>query len=63
MRNESLKWVYERKDEIKKAEHPPCVVPLTSCLVDKDAKVRKEAEKVIVEVIPFVGKDPFMKQV
>jgi len=63
LRLESLKWVLEHKDDIKKADLTVVAEPLTSCLVDKDSKVRKEAEKVIIEVMPFTGLEPFSRKV
>ena len=63
LRTESLKWVLEHKEDIKKCEHSAAVTPLTMCLVDKGAAIRKEAEKVIVEILPYVTKDPFSKQI
>lgn len=62
LRLNSLNWIMENRLEIKKAEHASMAVPLTCCLIDKDAKVRKEAEKVIIEVMPYIGSEPFQKQ-
>jgi hypothetical protein len=62
LRLNSLNWIMEHRLEIKKAEHASMAVPLTCCLIDKDAKVRKEAEKVIIEVMPYIGSEPFQKQ-
>jgi hypothetical protein len=63
LRLESLKWVLEHKEDIKKADHTVLPEPLTGCLIDRDAKVRKEAEKVIIEVMPFTGFEPFSRKV
>lgn len=60
---ESLKWVLEHKEDMCKADHSVMAEPLTNCLIDKDSKVRKEAEKVILLVMPFTGYEPFNRTV
>ena len=61
LRLNSLTWIMEHRLDIKKADHSQMAVPLTQCLIDRDAKVRKEAEKCIIEVMPYVGPEPFQK--
>jgi hypothetical protein len=63
LRMESLKWVLEHKEDMSKADHSVMAEPLTSCLIDKDSKVRKEAEKVIILVMPYTGYEPFSRTV
>lgn len=61
MRDEGFKWMLAHKDGIKGADHQAMVKPLMSCLSDKVAKVRKDAEEVIEVVMSYTGFEPFSR--
>jgi len=62
LRDEGFKWILAHKEGIKGADHSLMVKPLMSCLTDKVSKIRSCAEEVIVEVMAYIGFEPFAKQ-